>query len=61
MGKTFLSSNLFPREFTFARGFLYALTLSINKFEIDTKDFLVAVSKFGLDSPYPIIKDKGLS
>jgi hypothetical protein len=48
----------FPGEITFLRSFLFALTSQTNSFDISNKNFLKAVSRFGIDSPFPSIAKK---
>ena len=60
-----LIGYLYPRDYTFSRIFLYALTSFKNKFDINSKDFLLACVRFGIfgfglwegiDTPFPFIK-----
>ncbi|CAI2376513.1 unnamed protein product [Moneuplotes crassus] len=48
----------YPGEITFLRSFLFALTSQSNSFDISNKTFLKGCSRFGVDSPYPIISKK---
>mmetsp|Transcript_29921 Transcript_29921/g.29098 ORF Transcript_29921/g.29098 Transcript_29921/m.29098 type:complete len:140 (+) Transcript_29921:1241-1660(+) len=48
----------FPKEVSYSRCFLYALTAGTNGFVISSKDFSEAVSRLGIDNPYPTIQKR---
>mmetsp|Transcript_561 Transcript_561/g.489 ORF Transcript_561/g.489 Transcript_561/m.489 type:complete len:336 (-) Transcript_561:38-1045(-) len=48
----------YPGEISFLRSFLFALTSQNNSFDISNKTFLKGCSRFGVDSPYPIVMQK---
>lgn len=45
----------FPRDVNLARAYFYALTSTRNKFDIASRDFLLACSRYGLDCPFPYV------
>jgi len=62
--KSLIPQRSFPKDITLAKVFLFALTSDKNKFEVASKEFLMSCTRFGLDCPFPFIKqfsDKGLS
>jgi hypothetical protein len=48
----------FPKDIAFCRSFLYALTSGSNGFDISSKDFTEAASRFGIDNPFPVIQKR---
>lgn len=46
----------FPTVTSYTRVFLHALTSTKNKFDVAPKEFLSACSKYGIDSPFPLIR-----
>jgi len=45
----------YPTELTFRRVFIYALTAGQNSYDINGQELLAGASRFGIDSPLPIV------
>lgn len=56
-----LENYSYAKELTTSRAFLFSLTSSKNKFDINTKEFIFACQRFGIDCPFPFISMKGAS
>ncbi|KRX10682.1 hypothetical protein PPERSA_08677 [Pseudocohnilembus persalinus] len=54
--KSPLKNRSFPKQLTLLRVYLHSITMGRNKFDINSKEFMNSVSKFGLDSPFPNIR-----